>query len=261
MSAELTVGRGTSSGLGVIRRISERLSSPLPQRTRFLRELAFDLRELTDRLIDEGIPPAEAHRRATEALVPDAVTLADLDRMHAPWYRRATLHLDPGRLHRIERSVFAVAVIALLAGEAAMLLQVDLIGYAVPYLWVVLCIGSIALTAIAAKAFELWIKRDHSRLRRGLTSILVLSGATIAVGFASVLLDLFFLMATLEGDPSLAGDLLPHSLIQYCAILSIAILFSLAGGIGWLVLKQWITLTEDAHRRTLELDSTLFQEH
>ena len=88
----------------VFRDISDRLEAPLPQRTRFLRELSSDLDLLTRSFVAEGHSPEEARRRAAAALVPDPATLAHLGRIHASWYRRVTGRLSARLLMRIERA-------------------------------------------------------------------------------------------------------------------------------------------------------------
>jgi hypothetical protein len=241
----------------VFREISERLEAPLPQRTRFLRELSSDLEALTGRLVAEGHAPEEARRRAAAALVPDPITLADLGRVHASWYRRVTGRLSGRLLIRMERGTLVAAVLALIVTEARALLRLDLFADPSPFLIPVLAAGTLTVASAAAKAFELWVKRDHRRPRRGLGVILGLAGGTLALAFWGVLFDLFELATLLESSPELAGALVYPTVAREAALVSIAILFALTGALGWFFASRWIAFVEHHHERAIELDASL----
>ena len=87
----------------VLREVERGMELPIPDRIRILRELEFDLEELWGRLVADGVPAEEARLKALDALVPDAGSLDELDRLHAPLYRRLTSHLSEGRLRFAER--------------------------------------------------------------------------------------------------------------------------------------------------------------
>lgn len=240
----------------IFREISDRLEAPLPQRTRFLRELSSDLDLLTRSFVAEGHPPEEARRRAAAALVPDPATLAHLGHIHASWYRRVTGRLSARLLMRIERGTLVTAVVALIVTEARALLQLDLFVDPSPFLLPVLAAGTLTLAAVAAKGFELWVKRDHRRPRRGLGVILGLAGGTLALAGWGVLFDLVELATLLESSPELAGALVYPTVAREAALVSIAILFALAGALGWFVASHWIAFAEHAHERAIRLDDS-----
>jgi hypothetical protein len=239
----------------LFRDISERLRSPLPERTRFLRELSFDIDELANRLMAEGLEREEARRRASAALAPDAVTLTQLAQIHASRYARLTARMSATRLRRFERATLAAAAALLLAVEATTLLRADLLSDASPFLWAVLGTGSATVVAVAAKAFQLWIKRDHSRPGGGLPLILVLAATTLLVGFGGALVDVISLAAVLEASPHLADQLVLPAIVREAVLLSIAILFALAAGLLWFLASQWIAFVEHEHQRAVSLDS------
>ena len=245
---------------GLFRAVSDGLSGPLPQRTLFLTELASDLDALTRRLVAEGHPVEEARRRAAEALVPDETTLKWLDELQAPAYRRLTRDFDGTRLRRLERTGAIVAGLGLLVLEAQVLLRADLLSDASLFLWPVLASGSLLLGTVLAKWFQLWVKRDHRRMRRGLGAIAGLTLTTLGLGFGGVVFDFLALLSTLEADPVTASELLFPALVRGASLAATSILIALAGSVAWLVTSQWIAMAEDAHRRALDLDSTLFKE-
>lgn len=240
--------------LPALRELERELQAPIPDRLRILRELEYDLEQLESRLIADGISPDEARRRAIEALVPDGSTLAALDRLHAPLYRRLTRRVGDGRLRLIERTLLVLATVGVLAGGIAALFRARLLLDPSPYLWPVLGLGAALLAATAAKIFEVWIKRDHRVPARGLRAILGLSAAVLLAGLCGMVLDLYHLASLLERAPDLAEALVPVWLVRDCALLFVSIILALAGGLVWLVLAQWLALVSEARRTTLGFD-------
>ena len=234
-----------------LERLSNQLTTPLPRKTRFLRELTGDLQDLTRRFVSDGLTAEEARRRAFEALVPDDTAVAHLERVHRSWYRKQTRRWTDEGLRRFERTLLIGAFLVLLVAETGAILQVDFSGYVSAVLWPVVATGTGVVLLVLAKAFELWIKEEHRSPRRGLRALIGLSTAPSLIALIGLQLDVIRLAATLERSPELANALVVRSLIENCATLSIAILFGLVGGIGWLVFTQWIAIQEDAHRRAL----------
>ncbi len=237
----------------VLREVGRGLTLPLPDRVRILRELASHLESFTELLVDQGVPPEEAHRRAAATLVPDGAALTQLDRLHRSWYLRRTERVAPDRLRLMERTALALATTGLLVGEALTLRKVDLFGDPSPFLAPVLVVGSVLFALALAKAFELFIKGDHRRPRTGLANILVAAAATLGLGVGGTVFDLYRLAATLEGNPGASDVLTPLWLGRSAVLLVVALLLSMAGALGWFVLSQWVSLAEGAHRDVLGL--------
>lgn len=238
----------------VLREVESGLGLPIPTRTRILRELEYDLEELWERLVAEGVPSEEAHRKALDALVPDSGSLGELDRIHTPLYRRLTGQVSARRLRLAERMALVLAAASVLLVQTTTLLQVRLLQDPSPFLWPVLISGALLFGLVLTKAFQLWIKRDHTRPERGLASILVGAGVVFGLGLGGVIFDFYRLAAVLEKTPELAGTLASEWLVRDSALLSVAILLALAGGLAWFVLSQWIALVSRAHREVLGLD-------
>lgn len=238
----------------VLREVERGLALPIPERIRILRELEFDLEELWGRLVAEGVPAEEARRKALDALVPDTGTLGELDRLHKPLYRRLTRHLTPGRLMLAERSALVLATTSVLLAQGITLVRLNLLQEPSPFMWPVLAMSALLFATVVAKAFQLWIKRDHAHPERGLGTILVVSGLILGMGIGGVFFDLYRLSATLEKTPELVGGLAPVWLIRDSALLSVAILLALAGGLFWFILSQWVALVSGARRELLGLN-------
>lgn len=237
----------------VLREVGQGLALPLPRRVRILRELSYDLESLTDLLMGQGVAAEEAYRRAAQALVPDGVALSQLGRLHASWYQRRTRGLAPDRLRKAERGGLALATLAVLVGEGYALRRADLFGDPSPFLVPVLAAGAVLFALILAKAFELFIKGDHTRPRSGLATILVAAGTTLGLGVGGTVFDLYRLASTLEISPEVAEALAPLWLARSAVLLTVALMLSMVGALGWFVLVQWVSLAEGAHREILGL--------
>jgi len=237
----------------VLQEIDRGLALPIPERLRILRELEFDLEELWGRLVAQGLTADEARRQALDALVPDSGTLGELDRLHTPLYKRLTRNLTPGHLRLAERSALALATATVLFAQGLALLRVNLLWDPSPFLWPVLGAGALLFAAAVAKAFQLWIKGDHGRPERGLQVILTGSGLILALGIVGVIFDLYRLSAILERSPELVGELAAAWLVRDSALLSVAIILSLAGGLFWFVLSQWVVRVSGARWEVLGL--------
>lgn len=237
----------------VLRAVGQGLTLPLPQRVRILRELSYDLESFASLLMDQGVPAEEAHERAAATLVPDGAALGQLDRLHASWYRRRTRSLAPDRLRLAERGGLALATLVVLVGEGFALRRADLFGDPSPFLIPVLVAGAVLFALILAKTFELFIKGDHARPRSGLTTILVAAGTTLGLGLGGTVFDLYRLAATLESTPEVAEVLAPLWLGRSAILLTVALMLSMVGALGWFVLSQWVSLAEGAHREILGL--------
>jgi hypothetical protein len=242
MSARAERGFGAA-----LRQVERGLSLPLPTRTRILGELSADLEALTERLVAEGFPALEARRRASETLVPDGPALEALTEVHAPLYERVTRSLSTSSVRRVERwTLWGATATVVLTGTLS-LLRADLLTGASPFLWVVLALGAGLFAAVVAKAFQLWVKKDHRRPGRGLRAVVLLSAATIATGVAGVMTDLLLLAGRLESAPELAEKLTPLWLVRDAALLSVSIIIALSGALAWFVLHHWIALNQQAH--------------
>ena len=238
----------------VLRKVDGGLALPIPDRIRILRELEFDLEELCARLVAGGLKPEVARGRAVQALVPDRVTLRELDRLHAPWYRRVTRHLAADRLRLAERSTLAIATALVVIGQSVALLSVDFLRDPSLFLWPVLGLGTLLFVTIATKVFSLWIKRDHTTPARGIGTILGLACATLLTGIFGVVVDLYRLAVALETTPELVDVLIPDWLRQDMTLLSVSLLLALGGGLAWFVLNQWLRLVDGARNAVLGLN-------
>lgn len=239
--------------LPTLRRLDGELALPLPSRVDVLRELEADLEELTRSFVEQGQAIDDAHRMALETLVPDGRSLGELRRVHTPAYARLARRLGESRVRLIERSALAVATLGVMLFEGVALVRTGLGRDPSPFLWPVLGLSGLLFAAVVAKAFSLWVKKDHTRVRAGIGAILALSGAVLAAGFGGALADLYVLAGILERMPEEAGVLVLRWVTRDAAVVSVAILASMAGGLTWFVLTQWLSAVESARAEALGL--------
>jgi hypothetical protein len=135
--------------------------------------------------------------------------------------------------------------------QGGFLVGTDLLGYASPFLWPVLVLGSLGAALALWKAFELWVKRDHSRMGRGVDGLLGLSVAILVVGATGLVLDLRRLATIVEADPEGLGAVLRFWLIRDAGLLAVSLVLALGGGLAWFVFRQWVVHVEEAHREVV----------
>ena len=232
----------------LLREVGQGLRMPLPAQTRILRELEGDLQALTAQFVADGVEPTEARNRAMEALVPDTQTVSALGHIHQTWYRKITQRLPAERVLRLERHTLKVCTALLLGVEGVLLVGTDLLAYASVFLWPVLALGSLNFALVLWKGFELWVKRDHTRMRARLDGILGLSFFTLLVGITGAVIDLSRMAATVEASPELAGTLVRLWLVRDVGLLAASIMLALTGALAWFVFTTWISHVEHAHQ-------------
>lgn len=240
--------------LPILRDVERDLAVPIPQRTRILQELEFDLEELRGQLMAEGLTAGAAREKALDILVPGPRVLSDLGRLHASPYTRATLDLGDDRLRLIERSALAVVTASVLGAQTLALLRAGLLGDPSPFLWPVLGLGALLFAMILSSMFEEWVERDYRRADRSLASLLGVSAVILGAGCGGAILDLYRVAGTIEQAPERASTLMVQWVIRDCALLSVALLLALAGALTWMVLTQWRALVSGAHDDVLGLD-------
>lgn len=245
----------TTSGPGafapVLREVERDLTLPIPARVRILRELQADLEELMDRFVDDGHPPDRARTMALEALVPDPETIKTLGELHSPLYRRITRRMSTHRVRFVERSVLVCSTLTVLVLQGMTLFQADLLRRPSPFLIPVLLAGAGLFALVVWKAFRFWIKKDHLNPGSGLSVILAASCVSLSLGIIGIVFDFYWLAVILERSPELAGILVADWLVRDAALLSVAILIALMGGLAWFVMSQWLAWVSGARHELL----------
>ena len=85
-------------------------------------------------------------------------------------------------------NALGLTTLSVVVGGSSALLSADLFSNPSPFLWPVLALGGTLFALVLAKAFQLWVKRDHVAPGRGLGVILLTAGATL-MGWLKALED------------------------------------------------------------------------
>lgn len=237
--------------LAALRKIERELAMPIPERTRILRELEFDLEALGARFVADGLPLEEARVRAVEALVPDSHSLRALGWVHESRYRRLTRRWDAERLRLLERTALACMTLAVVLTGTGALVRADLLADPSPFLWPVLALAGAIVALIGWKGHQLWIRRDHERPTRGLTLLAGLAAGSVVVGLCGALADTYVVASLIESTPAREDPLVVGWLLRESALLSVSILVAMAGGLAWFVFRQWVAIAGAEHREAL----------
>ena len=160
----------------------------------------------------------------------------------------------------VERSALVSIAVAVVVVETVMLLRVDVLTSPSPFIWPVVALGAVLFAVIIAKAFQLWVKRDHTKLSTGLRIIPGLSATIFAVGFAGTYIEFFRLASVLESTSADAASLFMDWLVQGSTLLALSILLALAGGLAWFLLAQWVDLVSEQRSRLLGLGQQIHTE-
>lgn len=237
--------------LGTLRAIERELTIPIPERTRMLRELEFDLEALGSRFVAEGMPLEEAMARAVEALVPDQETLRALKWVHQPLYLRLTRGWGDERLRSLERAALALATLAVVLTGTGALMRADLLADPSRFLWIVLGLGGAIVALCGWKAHQLWIRRDHRRPGGGLALLAGLIATTVFAGVFGALWDTYEVASLIEGVPAREDPLVLAWVMRESALLSVSILIAMTGALALFVFRQWLAVVGAEHREAL----------
>ncbi len=240
--------------LPLIRELEGQMTLPTPDRLRILRELEGDLEAMRDSFMAGGMPEAEAVGRAREVLAPDPVTLQRLGALHQPRYHQATRGVAADRLRLLERSVLAACTGAIILAAALMLARADLLASPSPFLFPMLGLGALMAAAILSSVFRMWVRFDDDQGPR-LALVLLIAGAAITLGVVGTIVDFYRLAGRLAQNP--ANDLLLATewIIRDAALIAVALVIAMAGGLTWFVSTQWLTLVRGERIEFLDLKS------
>lgn len=236
-----------------LRGVAQSLDLPQPMRSRILLELRADLEDLAAALSAEGVPEAEARRRAVEALVPSPEALGELRRLHRPLYQRLVDRFSERGRHRLERLLIAGFTGVLVWLGWGLARAGDLFDDPSPWLVPVVALGMLALGVGGVRLFVLHVKQDHTHrgLGRGRTALPFLAVAVVVLGLAGSAVDLHGVAASLEANPAMQAAYLLRWLRQDMAMLSLSLLLGAVVGLLWLGSEVRAAVIEQAEMEAL----------
>lgn len=215
-----------------LRAASRSVRLPPGARMRFLEELRSDLEDLQRTLVESGVPPSEAQRRAEVLLAPDAEALEALRVVHRPHLIRWRPRV-PGRwgwAGALALGTMALAAAFAMVRETASVRDLPL--FLVP-------LAGIAVAAAlraAGKVIRIWLEgeSDAVRVRSGASDLLVAAGGATVASVFGILFELYRTALAITLAPhmetALALDWLRRSVLVGAAGIAIA----LPCGLAWL---------------------------
>jgi hypothetical protein len=147
-----------------------------------------------------------------------------------------------------ERGVLVALSVFALGSSLAALARADLLASPSAFLVPALTLGMAAVAAALAKAFQLFVKREHApaALRRGLGCVLGAAALTLAVGVSGFTVDLYGLAAFMEAGPAEPGRAVLEFVREGATLLVSSTVLALLAALLWFLLLQWVAGVEDA---------------
>ncbi len=186
--------------------------------------------------------------------MPEEGALLELDRLHRSRRERWAQGLGAERLRMLERGALIVCLVVTLMVETWVLLQADLLSDPSPFLWPVLGLGAALLALIFLEAGTLWTTGSTSRLGHSL--VLAVVGLIVATSVVGALFDAYALaeMTTRVGPEVRLWTL--AWVAREAALLAVALVLALTGGLAWYLLENWHARLEGARQEVLGLQKT-----
>jgi hypothetical protein len=232
-----------------LKRVADALPLPQPQKSRIMLEMAADLEALYGAYRARGVSEEEAVRRAEVRVLADPETLQKLTRLHTTGYRRWLNGFSGHVQRRIDFLAAGLAALLLIVPLTALLLPA-LVGLAPnPYLWPVLAVAVLVFGVTGAKAYTLFLKRDHDvvRLHDGLPTLLFLTTLSPVLGAAGVLHGVRAMALELgRSDAVNAARVITGSIGRESALLALALLVALVAAAAWFLLVNRVAAIERA---------------
>jgi hypothetical protein len=114
------------------------------------------------------------------------------------------------------------------------------------FVWPALLIGVAAVGIFLAKAYQLYVKRDHRvrGLRRWLPTLLMLTCASLANGVLGYFLTLHLTMARIAGEFEKGGIYLLDWLVGSTATMILSLLVAILAALLWFLLMDKVKRIE-----------------
>jgi hypothetical protein len=231
---------------GVLRQVNDGLDLPQPTRSRILLEMAGDLEDLFQHHLSQGFDEAEAARRAEEAFVASDEALKHLARIHESGGRftdRVTRQV--GSLwEKVLLVVWVLAVIFLastVATEERFFLIVS------PFVWPIAGLAASTFGFTLWKLYELFVRKppDVRRLRSGLSVLLFIAGASLAVSSCGLFYNMRWLaFRAFEGAPESVFRMAGGWFLATSSMMIIGLLTAILSALVWFLLANLVARAE-----------------
>lgn len=223
-----------------LRRVARELDLPDRVRAAILLEMAADLEAVYEHHRRRGLAEEEAARRAEETVLGSPEVLRRLGRLHAGSWRRWSEEVGRRLTGGADLFLLVVAVLPMLALSAAAVVPLVLATPANPLVWAMLAAGGGIVALTGSKVAGLRRGASGSALRRGLSSLLLLSVVAPTLGLLALTLGAHDVGLTLGAAPPEASAPVAaaEKIARDAALLVVGLLLGLAGALIWFVLMN-----------------------
>jgi len=227
------------------------LEATLRVRRRVVSELAADLEDLYGAYRAEGLPVAEARRRAERVLAPSPEVLAALSRMHRPiWARLGDRFGEKGR-HRVEWALLVALTTGFCALSVVLLLRASMTPAPVPFAVAILSVAFASLLYALGSGLAQYLGR-WPRSGGARVDVMVLVVAAVAVLVLSglgALVGLWRVAAAISANPALEVQEVLRWALESSGLGALGLVVALADGLALLVLRRHESERVDEARR------------
>jgi hypothetical protein len=237
----------------VLRRISAGLDLPQATKSRILLEMAGDMEDLYQHHLSRGSDEAEALRRAEEAFAASDEALKHLARVHERGGRFADrVTSQVGSIWEKALLLIWVLAVILLVGTVATEERFFVI--VSPFIWPIAGLALAALALALRKLNELFLKKppDVRRLRSGLSVLLFLAGASLAVSGCGLLYHMrWYADQAVEGAPETVFMMYAGWMLASSSMMIVGLLTAILTALVWFMLASLVSRAENREADTL----------
>lgn len=231
---------------GVIRSTAAKLDLPQPAKSHVLLEMAADLEDLYAAYRQRGLDEDEAERKVAERFAASDDALLELTQVHRSVFRRWMDRFSAQAQTVWERIMLAVILLFVVAITGRPLISTEFFRNANGFVWSAISIFMLAAGIFVARAYQLYVKRDHRvrGLRRWLSTLLMLACAGLFNGVFGFFLTLQLTMMRIAANIDRAGVYFINWLVGSTATMVLSLLVAVLGALFWFVLMNKVRSIE-----------------
>ncbi len=223
-----------------LRSIATRLPVPEPARSRILLEMATDMDDLFQHLVEKGMAEPEANRTVVQQFDLSDEALLELARVHASPLSCSLEGLSGQARSPWERVVLGLVALFVIVGLGGLLLRTRVVLDASPvaYLLGIIILAGTALGIWKANHLFVGQKPGGPISRRGLRMLPGLSLILVGLGMVGVWVELYRSALVIRSEPGMAMVHLVRWLHLTSATLVVALSGALLTALFWFFLEN-----------------------
>jgi hypothetical protein len=232
----------------LLRRTSDRLDLPQPQKSRILLEIAADLDDLYDFYISQGMTEEDAASKASEKFDLSDEALSELIEVHESMIRRFLGLISSQARSKWEKGVLSLVILFIAAYSGKQVASRQLLRDAGGFIWPVAGFTVAAAAVAVWQFYRLYIKKDHDirRLRYGFSWLLLAGCGSAVTGILGSSIGMYRTVGRMLVE---GGSILKFIIdwgISSSALMMAALLSATAAGTIWSILAGKAGRIEEA---------------